>query len=480
MVLWGIMWCESDDIFHVACMDGWLITLDASIRVVLACVWFDDDLRDVVIAGELRLVSRFRSAEILFVDARGAIVRRTRPPTAVRTRARPLDPPTLLEPRVAWRMIAVPEGALLVHQRQATDEIDLGDDSLVDAPPAYGASAGTDGTCSDLLEAAISAIPLEGEIAEARPIAGTVVVDAAVSPRIASGTPGYAAIVVASAAAPSASSEVRSRVTTTTRAALVSGLGCNDGASWGAVRDPAVAVAFANADTAYALLREPAALVRDDGRRIDLAPRVADAGHTLFHTPMRVHLACASCHPEGADDGHVWAFSEIGLRRTQSLAGGAIGTAPFHWDGAFPDLEALMHEVFVRRMGASEIPYGGVSAVEAWLGSIEAAPRPRDDEPAIARGRSLFESAELACTSCHAGATLGGQTFADVRGIGTMLQVLLLIGVAYCALLMYDGCVVDLCVCFVDFVCGGGDAYGCISYFGVFEFDDLIVYLCLF
>jgi hypothetical protein len=61
---------------------------------------------------------------------------------------------------------------------------------------------------------------------------------------------------------------------------------------------------------------------------------VADSAHDLFHTGRAI--ACASCHPEGGEDGHVWHFSGFGPRRTQSLQVGLAGTAPFHWAGDMP------------------------------------------------------------------------------------------------------------------------------------------------
>jgi hypothetical protein len=68
----------------------------------------------------------------------------------------------------------------------------------------------------------------------------------------------------------------------------------------------------------------------------------ADLGHELFHREAPAGLACASCHPEGRDDGRVWKFLPDGARRTQNLAGGVIETAPFHWDGALPSIHSLV------------------------------------------------------------------------------------------------------------------------------------------
>ena len=63
----------------------------------------------------------------------------------------------------------------------------------------------------------------------------------------------------------------------------------------------------------------------------------ADTGHLIFHANAGGGLACASCHPEGGEDGRVWNFVCAGARRTQSIRGGISETAPFHWDGSEHD-----------------------------------------------------------------------------------------------------------------------------------------------
>jgi hypothetical protein len=47
----------------------------------------------------------------------------------------------------------------------------------------------------------------------------------------------------------------------------------------------------------------------------------------------------------------VWSFTNIGLRRTRSLVGGLLPTAPFHWEGDLPDLDALVLDIFTKRRG---------------------------------------------------------------------------------------------------------------------------------
>ena len=75
----------------------------------------------------------------------------------------------------------------------------------------------------------------------------------------------------------------------------------------------------------------------------------------MFHLATRNGLACASCHPTGLEDGLTWRFVGLGARRTQSLAGGILDTAPFHWNGDMTSLEHLMHDVFEGRMSGARV-----------------------------------------------------------------------------------------------------------------------------
>src|SRR5581483_1054009 len=97
-----------------------------------------------------------------------------------------------------------------------------------------------------------------------------------------------------------------------------------------------IAVAFDGRDRVVVQTREPARLeiVTNKGGTILLSGvSRADTGHAIFHQATEFGLACASCHPEGGEDGRIWSFQTLGLRRTQSIRGGILSTAPFHWDG---------------------------------------------------------------------------------------------------------------------------------------------------
>ena len=94
-----------------------------------------------------------------------------------------------------------------------------------------------------------------------------------------------------------------------------------------------VAVARDASDRLIVQTREPSTLVV--GERAVVLPGESrkDTGHQVFHMGTSAGLACASCHPEGREDGHTWQFAGLGPRRTQSIRRVNPGTEPFHWNG---------------------------------------------------------------------------------------------------------------------------------------------------
>ena len=52
----------------------------------------------------------------------------------------------------------------------------------------------------------------------------------------------------------------------------------------------------------------------------------ADTGHAIFHSNVREGIiACASCHPEGLEDGHVWLLDTTGRTAHPVVARHAVG-----------------------------------------------------------------------------------------------------------------------------------------------------------
>jgi cytochrome c peroxidase len=204
-----------------------------------------------------------------------------------------------------------------------------------------------------------------------------------------------------------------------------------------------------------------------------------DTGHDLFHRDAGVGIACASCHPEGGEDGHVWTFSGVGKRRTQALHVGLSATAPFHWNGDLQDIGALMDEVFVGRMGGEEQSPERIAVLTRWLDGLPRPPAIRDaSEAAVARGDALFHSTDIGCAGCHTGDhfTNNGNAWVGTTSSDALLQVPSLIAVGYRAPFLHNGCAATLIDRF-DPACGGGDNHGHTSTLRDTEKADLVAYL---
>jgi cytochrome c peroxidase len=237
------------------------------------------------------------------------------------------------------------------------------------------------------------------------------------------------------------------------------------------------AVAFRPNGALLTFYPEAGGITIQDGavpRGIALTDRPAtDTGRRLFHQATTVGLACASCHPEARDDGGVWTFDELGVRRTQNVSGGILARAPYHWGADMPTLHALVDNVFTQRMAGEPVNQDEEIALGKWLDRV---PAPRGvvaDAAAVARGQELFEAPETGCRSCHTGALYTNNKTANV-GLG-LIKVPSLVGVGGRAPYMHDGCAATLRDRFG--ACGGGDAHGHTSQLSAAELDDLIAYL---
>ncbi|HET6283952.1 MAG TPA: cytochrome c, partial [Polyangia bacterium] len=239
----------------------------------------------------------------------------------------------------------------------------------------------------------------------------------------------------------------------------------------------AVAVAFLSDNTVAVQTREPATLwLGSTGQVISLSTTSrADTGQQVFHTNAGGGVACASCHPEGGEDGRVWKFACIGARRTQSMRGGIVGTEPFHWDGDMTTFGKLVHEVFEGRMSGPALRPEISDALLGWIDTIPGLPARTDiDQMAAERGRVLFNDTTVACATCHTGARLTNNKSADV-GTGKLFQVPSLRNVAARAPFLHDGCAPTLKDRFG--ACGGGDKHGKTSNLNPAQVADLISYL---
>src|SRR5262249_27077497 len=131
-------------------------------------------------------------------------------------------------------------------------------------------------------------------------------------------------------------------------------------------------------------------------------------GYVLFHSANEQisqggGLACASCHPDGRDDGLSWKIEKNTLQ-TPLLAGRLVGTHPYKWDGGDPDLETSLATT-MKRLGGSGLDKKQTAELAAYLDGLPAPHAPTRDVAQVARGKALFDSVEVGCRGCHDGPT---------------------------------------------------------------------------
>jgi mono/diheme cytochrome c family protein len=487
----GLAFDAANKLLVASCMDGTLVGLDAATHRENTRAVLPDDLRDVVIdATGRRWVARYRSAELLGLQPDEGVqsAARPRPVATQRGSAVSADLADLLanagvstgvdgtagvaSPTLAWRAIAGPsESVWMLHQQSQEGEVTV-------VQGGYGRD------CLAITTGAITEFASDGEPIRSMPIAlQGLSVDLALSPDqrwLALASPGGFAgskptIQVYSAAVMQAE-PARAR--------------CPNVVASAGLESQTVAVSFDANGRLLTLSREPAllsiyrldapfasasqvTLMRTATLQLD-AGSVRDTGHDLFHADVGSGLACASCHGEALDDGHVWTFQEIGPRRTQNLRGGLLATAPFHWNGDMPSFGHLVMDVMAGRMGGFAIEASYVAALGDWIDQLPSLSLPVSDEGAVARGKELFESEQAACASCHSGPLLTNNESADV-GSGGSFQVPSLLGLGLHAPYMHNGCAHALSERFEP-ACGG-TKHGDTSQLDTQQLADLVAYL---
>jgi mono/diheme cytochrome c family protein len=513
----GIAHDAARDEVLVACSEGELVALPAAGGQVTRRAFIDSDLRDVIVTNGRRYVSRFKSAELLEIDGNDKVVTRSLPGQITGPFDSFMAPSTVapgskaFDAVVAWRTVALADGrVMMLHQRAQATPIALaladGHVPMPDGAAGGGGAGGTGGgpsgsnpyggsdMCDSIVRPALSASVGPGEGLQSGPVlpAATLAVDVAVSSD-------RRWVAVAVAGSRNGSSSMLGQV-----GALVlqvDGWNIAEPGGVGKCQTPGfdtngavisagqvVGVAFDGANRLVMQTREPNRLrvvseimgcigcTGDPDLELELGglPR-RDTGHDLFHEDAGAGLACASCHPSGADDGHTWVFEGIGARRTQLFNMGIGSTLPLHWDGEFADFNALVDEVFERRMGGPELEPVHVDALATWIETLQPnSPMRAPEDAAAQRGKALFESAEVGCASCHSGALLTNNTSVDV-GTGGAFQVPSLVGVAYHQPYMHTGCAQSLRQRF-DPGCGG-DKHGNTGQLSSKDLDDLVAYL---
>ena len=457
-----------DSTLYVACQTGALQRIDAATGAQVRSTWIADDLRDVLVSQGRVFVTRFRAAELIEVNAAGEIVsRRTPPDLGGRDEAKPTQPNT------AWRTIARDDGTILMlHQRAQLSVV------RVNTPNGYGMSDAT--LCGEsIVQPTLTAFDVEGEGRHVGVMPGAVLsVDVAERPgttELAVAAPGNIDLIARGRANNVVQFDLERPVEEdpferTPAVCLV------DGDRPAVVNREITAIAFDDLGGLYAYDRQSSELVAAGGVvLLQLSTEeVFDTGHDLFHKDAGRGIACASCHPEGRDDGHTWLFADLGLRRSQSLRGGLKGTEPFHWQGDMPDFATLTREVMGERMGGPSLTTEYSDTIIDWLDALPTPAAAVSNPEAAERGGALFSDPVVGCAGCHSGSALTDNRSYDV-GTGGILQVPSLRGVASRAPFMHDGCASVLEERFTE--CGGGDAHGQTSHLQGGQLADLVEYM---
>ncbi len=421
----GVTYDASADAVLVACSGGELVTLPAAGGEELDRVFVASDLRDVIVTESATYVTRFRSAELITLDDTGAIIER-RAPLSATVNARP--EPTSILPNVAYRTIALPDGDLvMLHQRSVSSSIN------VDPATGGGYSGERIVDCAtSVVQTSLTRFPPSG-IEGLRP--GPVLHGVALAVDMTLLSHDRLAITAAGTEAERLHIYPVSAATATSPTDCLGSIASSQGGD---------AIA-ADGDGVLVVRREPALLRRWDTRPfqageeiwLDQERSILDVGHRKFHEVTRAGIACASCHPEGGEDGHTWVFEGVDPRRTQTLLGGILSTKPFHWSGDQPDLTAIMTSTFEERMSGGRVSAAEVIEIGAWMDAQPALPAPETDPAAIAAGEEVFLGA--GCADCHSGeqgTNNESVVFADFGAI----QVPMLVGVAHRSPWLHDGC----------------------------------------
>jgi cytochrome c peroxidase len=96
-------------------------------------------------------------------------------------------------------------------------------------------------------------------------------------------------------------------------------------------------------------------------------------------------------------------------------------------------------------------------------------------DPAALRGKALFESAAVGCTSCHSGDKFTDNKSVAIDSAREKLQVPSLVAIGYRSPFMHDGCAQTLAARF-DPKCGG-NSHGNTADLAPAQVDDLVAYL---
>ncbi|MBK8215198.1 MAG: c-type cytochrome [Myxococcales bacterium] len=388
-------------------------------------------LRDVVIAAGKVLVSRLRQVEIVELGPKFEVVQ-----TAVPSGANTMQ---------AMRMVVDPKGQdpFVVHEIARLAASRSGSTPYGGSAPPAPSDTGCDDRImgGSIVQPALSRLSHSGEVRPGQPARQLLTQR---GPNLAAFPVDVAVeeTSIAIVAAGNGHTKSLPQVYVFDRTEGPS-MTCLPGARGFTIEGQATAVAFRGPGAMVVQSREPAQLELLPERVVIPLSSISreDTGHAIFHAGTRSGIACASCHAEGGDDGLIWTLDASGPVRTTSLRGTLKDTAPFHWRGDVPTVSVLADRVMTGRMSGPKLDQEAKDALEAWMFAI---PGPRTAAPteASARGKALFERADVACATCHTGPRLSKPGF--FQGVGGMFQVPSLVGVSTHPPYFHTGCATSL------------------------------------
>lgn len=391
----GLALEPASDQLTVACAGGEVVMLnggEVSTTTKTSVEWRDVQFTATGLQG-----TSFRSAELISLEGMEVSRRVKTPPQKVDLS---LGSTTLHQSQVAWRMIPVGSGTsartLLIHQLHA-------DSLTVDLPSMtpngssggnpYGGGASIPGQMvgcgNSAVVTAISTVQ-NGVVTGVQRTNDVLPVDAAVSPDgtqlavVGAGGSGLSIYPVSS---------LTSGATCVLATAGLTGLALNS-VAWISPTKVAIVESLRGTPMLFDLATGTSKSFGSETAR-------GSAAHGLFHLAPRggAALACASCHPEGGEDGHTWVIDGQ-RRRTQTLSGGVMARAPFHWKGDLTTLNNLMTDTFSKRMGGGTLMPSQVTALGAWLDTIPAPKASRRlTDLELKAGVEAFQKGQ--CANCH-------------------------------------------------------------------------------
>lgn len=171
----------------------------------------------------------------------------------------------------------------------------------------------------------------------------------------------------------------------------------------------------------------------------------ARQGRAIFHgaTDRRISAdgrACASCHPDGRDDGLSWP-TPSGARQTPMLAGRLLeATRPYGWQGDAESIEAHLKQTFAR-LGGKGLDEAAMGALLAYLQEMATPTRSAEapDPAMVARGKELFHTETVGCAVCHTEGGVGSDGARHDVGTGVAVETPSLRFVARTGPYLHDG-----------------------------------------